>query len=80
MAKNDNKNVRCSFCGKPQNSVKKVEEFKKLIYNPDGTTNSIAKKLDQEFDIMGVEAKEDNGNWIPTVNLKNGDDNNLQRI
>lgn len=52
----------------------KVEEFKKLIYNPDGTTNSIAKKLDQEFDIMGVEAKEDNGNWIPTVNLKNGDD------
>lgn len=52
----------------------KVEEFKKLIYNPDGTTNSIAKKLDQEFDIMGVEAVEDNGNWIPTVNLKNGDD------
>lgn len=52
----------------------KVEEFKKLIYNPDGTTNSIAKKLDQEFDIMGVEAKEDNGNWIPTVKLKNGDD------
>lgn len=52
----------------------KVEEFKKLIYNPDGTTNSIAKKLDQEFDIMGVEAKEDNSNWIPTVNLKNGDD------
>lgn len=51
-----------------------VEEFKKLIYNPDGTTNSIAKKLDQEFDIMGVEAKEDNGNWVPTVNLKNGDD------
>ena len=51
-----------------------VEKFKKLIYNPDGTTNSIAKKLDQEFDIMGVEAKEDNGNWIPTVNLKNGDD------
>ena len=51
-----------------------VENFKKLIYNPDGTTNSIAKKLDQEFDIMGVEAKEDNGNWIPTVNLKNGDD------
>lgn len=51
-----------------------VEEFKKLIYNPDGTTNSIAKKLDKEFDIMGVEAKEDNGNWIPTVNLKNGDD------
>lgn len=51
-----------------------VEEFKKLIYNPDGTTNSIAKKLDQEFDIMGVEAKEDNGNWIPTINLKNGDD------
>lgn len=51
-----------------------VEEFKKLIYNPDGTTNSIAKKLDQEFDIMGVEVKEDNGNWIPTVNLKNGDD------
>ncbi len=51
-----------------------VEEFKKLIYNPDGTTNSIAKKLDQEFDITGVEAKEDNGNWIPTVNLKNGDD------
>lgn len=50
----------------------KVEEFKKLIYNPDGTTNSIAKKLDQEFDIIGVEAKEDN--WIPTVNLKNGDD------
>ena len=52
----------------------KVEEFKKLIYNSDGTTNSIAKKLDQEFDIIGVEAKEDNGNWIPTVNLKNGDD------
>lgn len=52
----------------------KVEEFKKLIYNPDGTTNSIAKKLDQEFDIIGVEAKEDNGNWIPTINLKNGDD------
>lgn len=52
----------------------KVEEFKKLIYNPDGTTNSIAKKLDQEFDIIGVEAKEDNGNWISTVNLKNGDD------
>lgn len=52
----------------------KVEEFKKLIYNPDGTTNSIAKKLDQEFDIMSVEAKEDNGNWIPTVKLKNGDD------
>lgn len=52
----------------------KVEEFKKLIYNPNGTTNSIAKKLDQEFDIIGVEAKEDNGNWIPTVNLKNGDD------
>lgn len=52
----------------------KVEEFKKLIYNPNGTTNSIAKKLDQEFDIMGVEAVEDNGNWIPTVNLKNGDD------
>lgn len=51
-----------------------VEEFKKLIYNLDGTTNSIAKKLDQEFDIMGVEAKEDNGNWIPIVNLKNGDD------
>lgn len=51
-----------------------VEEFKKLIYNPDGTTNSIAKKLDQEFDIIGVEAKEDNGNWIPTVNLKNRDD------
>ena len=51
-----------------------VENFKKLIYNPDGTTNSIAKKLDQEFDIIGVEAKEDNGNWIPTVNLKNGDD------
>lgn len=51
-----------------------VENFKKLIYNLDGTTNSIAKKLDQEFDIMGVEAKEDNGNWIPTVNLKNGDD------
>lgn len=51
-----------------------VENFKKLVYNPDGTTNSIAKKLDQEFDIMGVEAKEDNGNWIPTVNLKNGDD------
>lgn len=51
-----------------------VENFKKLIYNPDGTTNSIAKKLDQEFDIMGVEAKEDNGNWIPTINLKNGDD------
>jgi hypothetical protein len=23
---------------------------------------------------MGVEAKEDNGNWIPIVNLKNGDD------
>lgn len=52
----------------------KVEEFKKLIYNPNGTTNSIAKKLDQEFDIIGVEAKEDNGNWVPTVNLKNGDD------
>ncbi len=52
----------------------KVEEFKKLIYNPDGTINSIAKKLDQEFDIIGVETKEDNGNWIPTVNLKNGDD------
>lgn len=52
----------------------KVEEFKKLIYNPDGTANSIAKKLDQEFDIIGVEAKEDNGNWVPTVNLKNGDD------
>ena len=51
-----------------------VEEFKKLIYNPDGTTNSIAKKLDQEFDIIGVEAVEDNGNWIPTVKLKNGDD------
>ena len=51
-----------------------VEEFKKLIYNPDGTTNSIAKKLDQEFDIMGVEAVEDNGNWIPTIKLKNGDD------
>lgn len=51
-----------------------VEKFKKLIYNPDGTTNSIAKKLDEEFDIMGVEAVEDNGNWIPTVNLKNGDD------
>lgn len=51
-----------------------VEEFKKLIYNPDGTTNSMAKKLDQEFDIIGVEAVEDNGNWIPTVNLKNGDD------
>lgn len=51
-----------------------VENFKKLIYNPDGTTNSIAKKLDQEFDIIGVEAKEDNGNWIPTVKLKNGDD------
>lgn len=51
-----------------------VEEFKKLIYNPDGTTNSIAKKLDQEFDIIGVEAKENNGNWVPTVNLKNGDD------
>lgn len=51
-----------------------VENFKKLIYNSDGTTNSIAKKLDQEFDIIGVEAKEDNGNWIPTVNLKNGDD------
>lgn len=51
-----------------------IENFKKLIYNPDGTTNSIAKKLDQEFDIIGVEAKEDNGNWIPTVNLKNGDD------
>lgn len=52
----------------------KVEEFKKLIYNPDGTTNSIAKKLDQEFDIISVEAVEDNGNWVPTVNLKNGDD------
>lgn len=52
----------------------KVEEFKKLIYNPNGTTNSIAKKLDQEFDIIGVEAKEDNGNWVPIVNLKNGDD------
>ena len=52
----------------------KVEEFKKLIYNPDGTTNSIAKKLDKEFDIIGVEAKEDNGNWIPTVKLKNGDE------
>lgn len=52
----------------------KVEEFKKLIYNPDGTTNSIAKKLDQEFDIIGVESKEDNGNWVPIVNLKNGDD------
>lgn len=52
----------------------KVEEFKKLIYNPDGTTNSIAKKLDQEFNIIGVEAKEDNGNWIPTIKLKNGDD------
>lgn len=52
----------------------KVEEFKKLIYNPDGTTNSIAKKLDQEFDIIGVEAKENNGNWVPTVNLKNRDD------
>lgn len=51
-----------------------VEEFKKLIYNPDGTTNSIAKKLDQEFDIMGVEAVEDNGNWIPTIKLKNGDE------
>lgn len=51
-----------------------VEEFKKLIYNPDGTTNLIAKKLDQEFDIIGVEAVEDNGNWIPTVKLKNGDD------
>lgn len=51
-----------------------VENFKKLVYNPDGTTNSIAKKLDQEFDIMGVEAKEDNGNWVPTINLKNGDD------
>lgn len=51
-----------------------VEEFKKLIYNSDGTTNSIAKKLDQEFDIMGVEAVEDNGNWIPTIKLKNGDD------
>lgn len=51
-----------------------VEEFKKLIYNPDGTTNSIAKKLDQEFDIIGVEAIEDNGNWIPTIKLKNGDD------
>ena len=51
-----------------------VEEFKKLIYNPDGTTNSIAKKLDQEFDIMSVEAVEDNGNWIPTIKLKNGDD------
>ena len=51
-----------------------VEKFKKLIYNPDGTTNSIAKKLDEEFDIMGVEAKEDNGNWIPTIKLKNGDD------
>lgn len=51
-----------------------VEEFKKLIYNPDGTTNSIAKKLDQEFDIMSVEAVEDNGNWVPTIKLKNGDD------
>lgn len=51
-----------------------VENFKKLIYNPDGTTNSIAKKLDQEFDIMGVEAVEDNGNWIPTIKLKNGDE------
>ena len=51
-----------------------VEKFKKLIYNPDGTTNSIAKKLDQEFDIMGVEAVEDSGNWIPTIKLKNGDD------
>lgn len=51
-----------------------VENFKKLIYNLDGTTNSIAKKLDQEFDIISVEAKEDNGNWIPTVKLKNGDD------
>lgn len=51
-----------------------VEEFKKLIYNPDGTTNSIAKKLDQEFDIMGVEAVEDNGNWVPTIKLKNGDE------
>lgn len=51
-----------------------VENFKKLIYNLDGTTNSIAKKLDQEFDIISVEAKEDNSNWIPTVNLKNGDD------
>lgn len=51
-----------------------VENFKKLIYNLDGTTNSIAKKLDQKFDIISVEAKEDNGNWIPTVKLKNGDD------
>lgn len=51
-----------------------VEKFKKLIYNPDGTTNSIAKKEDQEYEIISVEAKEDNGNWIPTVNLKNGDD------
>ena len=24
MAKNDNKNVRCSFCGKPQEAVKKI--------------------------------------------------------
>nr|DAT29232.1 MAG TPA: hypothetical protein [Caudoviricetes sp.] len=23
---------------------------------------------------MSVEAKEDNGNWIPTIKLKNGDD------
>jgi hypothetical protein len=23
---------------------------------------------------MGVEAVEDNGNWIPTIKLKNGDD------
>lgn len=52
----------------------KVEEFKKLIYNPDGTINSIAKKLDQEFDIIGIEAIEDNGNWVPTVILKNRDD------
>lgn len=51
-----------------------VEKFKKLIYNPDGTTNSIAKKLDQEFDIMDIEAIEDDGNWVPTVILKNGDD------
>lgn len=24
MAKNDTKNVRCSFCGKPQEAVKKI--------------------------------------------------------
>ena len=24
MAKNENKNVRCSFCGKPQEAVKKI--------------------------------------------------------